>query len=379
VLVHLQDNFMISYNVKNKQAVRQLLDNLFAELPSREKDVLVRRNQLLSELAKKETLKEIGDEYNITRERVRQIENEGVKKLLKALKQEKELLNDIEQEVLTYLNRNGGIVLEQYLLDNFISQFDLKHYSQNAALCVLDNLVEALERQAENDQFHCHWIQKEVDNGHVKEVIDYLVCHLDEKEKPYPSKELMDLLTNHDMVQSKMDHYNQFLSDHDDIELTHLLENYLSLSKKVEKNILDKWGLSHWPEIKPKKLAEKIYLIFEHADKPLHFSGVADRINEAGFDKKSICAATVHNELIANKDYTLVGRGIYALKSWGYESGTVADVIEKILQGNGPMSKEEIYEQVLKQRMVNKSTIYLSLINKDKFVKAEGNKFALKA
>ena len=134
MLVHLQDNFMISYNVKNKQAVRQLLDNLFAELPSREKDVLVRRNQLLSELAKKETLKEIGDEYNITRERVRQIENEGVKKLLKALKQEKELLNDIEQEVLTYLNRNGGIVLEQYLLDNFISQFDLKHYNQNAEL-----------------------------------------------------------------------------------------------------------------------------------------------------------------------------------------------------------------------------------------------------
>jgi len=370
---------MISYKLKNKQAVRQLLDNLFSELPSREKDVLIRRNRLLNELSKRETLKEIGDEYNITRERVRQIENEGVKKLLKAIKREQELLQMIESDVLTYLERNGGAVLEYHLFENFISQNDLQHYNENAVIFVLDNILDSIERKSENDYFHAHWLKKDLNVDHIKALVDYLTNHFEEQKKPLPAYKLMEQLKEHDLVQSKIDLYSRFLQNHEDLELEHLLHNYLSLSKKLEKNILDQWGLSHWPEIKPKKLSEKIFLIFQHSEKPLHFSKVADRINKSKFDKKVICAATVHNELIANGNYTLVGRGIYALKDWGYESGTVADVIEKILKENGPMTKDDIYQSVLKQRMVNKSTIYLSLINKEKFVKADGGKFTLKA
>jgi len=371
-------NFMINYNVKNKQAVRQLLDNLFSELPSREKDVLIRRNQLLQELAKKETLKEIGDEYNITRERVRQIENEGVKKLLKALENERDLLKMISDDVSVYLDRNGGAVLEDHLLENFVEQLDLQTYNQNAVLFILDQLIDIVERKAENSDFHIYWVKSDLDTDHVMDLVESLALHLDERNKPYSSEELINYLTGHDLVKSKINHYNSFIEAHDDLELSHLLQNYLNLSKKVNKNILDQWGLSNWPEIRPKKLSDKIFLIFQSHNKPLHFTNVADQINEAGFDKKKICAATVHNELIANKDYTLVGRGIYALKDWGYEKGTVADVIEKILKEGGPMEKDAIYEQVLKQRVVNKSTIYLSLINKEKFVKVDNGKFGLK-
>jgi len=369
---------MIKYNLKNKQAVRQLLDNLFSDLPSREKDVLIRRNQLLNELSKRETLKEIGDEYNITRERVRQIENEGVKKLLKAASKEKELLKMIEEDILTYLDRNGGVVLEQSLFNNFITQKDLQHYSENAVVFVLDKLIDSIEKGNEDNHFYARWTKKDLDADHVSELVNYLISHLEDNKKAYKTNALMELLSENDLVQSKMNHYNQFLDNHSDLKLTQILQNYLSLSKKVDKNILDQWGLSYWPEIKPKKLSDKIYLIFQHANKPLHFTKVAERINGAGFNRKQICSATVHNELIANKDYTLVGRGIYAWKKWGYQSGTVADIIEKVLKGNGVMSKEDIYEKVLKQRLVNKSTIYLSLINKDKFVKVGNGKFSLR-
>ncbi len=372
-------NFMINYNVQNKQAVRQLLDNLFSELPSREKDVLIRRNQLLQELSKKETLKEIGDEYNITRERVRQIENEGVKKLLKALESEKDLLKLISDDVSVYLDRNGGAVLEDHLIENFVEQLDLQDYNQNAVLFILDQLVDIVEKNSENSDFYSHWVKANLDTDHIMELVESLASYLDEKKKPHSSEDIMSFLTSHDLVKSKMNHYDSFLQSHDDLELSNLLQNYLNLSKKVNKNILDQWGLSNWPEIRPKKLSDKIFLIFQNYKKPLHFTNVADQINEAGFDKKKICAATVHNELIANKDYTLVGRGIYALKDWGYEKGTVADVIEKILTESGPMEKDAIYEQVLKQRVVNKSTIYLSLINKEKFIKVENGKFGLKA
>ena len=86
-----------------------------------------------------------------------------------------------------------------------------------------------------------------------------------------------------------------------------------------------------------------------------------------------------YNELILDDKYILIGRGIYAVKDWGYSEGTVADVITGILKGaEKPLNRDQIYQQVLEQRQVNKSTIYLTLINKDKFNKTQEGLFSLK-
>jgi tricorn protease-like protein len=85
----------------------------------------------------------------------------------------------------------------------------------------------------------------------------------------------------------------------------------------------------------------------------------------------------VHNELILDKKYVLVGRGLYALKDWGYKKGTVLDVIEEIFSDeNNFLTRDEIIEKVLEKRMVKKATIVLALMNKDKFLK-KGSKYSL--
>ena len=77
----------------------------------------------------------------------------------------------------------------------------------------------------------------------------------------------------------------------------------------------------------------------------------------------------VHNELIRYDQFVLVGRGLYALSKWGYEPGTVANVIEKLLEKNGPMSKKQIVEEVLAQRNVKIGTISLNLQKNPQFVR----------
>ena len=57
----------------------------------------------------------------------------------------------------------------------------------------------------------------------------------------------------------------------------------------------------------------------------------------------------------------MVGRGLYALKEFGYTKGTVAEVIESLLRKKSPLTKQEIIEGVLKQRHVKKGTISLNL------------------
>ena len=64
----------------------------------------------------------------------------------------------------------------------------------------------------------------------------------------------------------------------------------------------------------------------------------------------------------------LVGRGIYALKDWGYSKGTVADLIEKYLKEQGPKTKEEILNHILEQRMVKKTTVIFNNYIKNKLL-----------
>jgi hypothetical protein len=64
----------------------------------------------------------------------------------------------------------------------------------------------------------------------------------------------------------------------------------------------------------------------------------------------------------------LIGRGIYALKEWGYEKGTVADIIAEVLrEADKPLHRDEIIVRVLKSRFVKETTILLNLQGKSQF------------
>ncbi|HEY4478548.1 MAG TPA: hypothetical protein VI775_01765, partial [Candidatus Paceibacterota bacterium] len=87
--------------------------------------------------------------------------------------------------------------------------------------------------------------------------------------------------------------------------------------------------------------------------------------------------ATTHNELIKDERFVLVGRGLYALAEWGYMSGVVKDVIKKIITKNGPLTKEDIIDKVLKERYVKDNTILVNLQNQKCFKKDKEGKYHL--
>src|SRR3989344_3788000 len=148
------------------------------------------------------------------------------------------------------------------------------------------------------------------------------------------------------------------------------IHSYLTISKDIDRNILGEWGLSRWQTVTPKRMGDKVYLVLRKTNKPLHFTEIANLINQAGFDAKTAYPATIHNELILDERYVLVGRGIYALKEWGYNTGTVLDVVSQILgESKVPLTKEEIIKRVLEQRIVRKSTILLALTNRNQVTK----------
>jgi len=117
--------------------------------------------------------------------------------------------------------------------------------------------------------------------------------------------------------------------------------------------------------------------LYKQQAKPLHFRDVANFINKAKLGSGLAQAQTVHNELIKDDRFVLVGRGTYALKEWGYQAGTVKDIIVQTLKDNGPLEKEDILDKVLNTRLVKPNTVLINLQNKEYFNRDKEGKYFL--
>ena len=108
------------------------------------------------------------------------------------------------------------------------------------------------------------------------------------------------------------------------------------------------------------------------------FSDIAKEIADSNFKRKNVTIQAIHNELIKDSRFILIGRGIYALSTWGYKKGTISDIIKSILEkSDKALSREEIVKQVLKVRKVKETTILLNLQNKKLFKKIDKNSYTL--
>lgn len=344
-----------------------LVDSLLANLPDREREVLQRRNAL-SDIAEAHTLEQIGNDFNITRERVRQIEKEGLKKLI-ALDYEKAKLpiSDLESLISDYLKSHGGIMAENHLMEKLLPE--QKTDEARALDFILANILGAkFNRLDDSNDYHIIWKLDNVDLDQILEIVAALKEVIENHGNPLHLEDLAIKFKNHEYYKN----VDQMSGDN-----MAILEALLRLRRDIDKNILEQWGLINWNTITPKRMTDKAYLIMLREGKPLHFAQVADLINQANFDRKQAHPATVHNELILDDKYVLVGRGIYALKEWGYKEGTVADIIAQILREKGPISKNELTDDVLRQRMVQKTTITLALMDKDQFSRLADGRYDL--
>ncbi|MEK7520421.1 MAG: sigma factor-like helix-turn-helix DNA-binding protein [Patescibacteria group bacterium] len=349
---------------KNAQHIQteKIITTLLAALPSRQRDVLSRRFGLKD--GKRRTLEEIGEGYHITRERVRQIENDAKAAVLKShlIK----ALDPFFDALVEHFDRHGGMRAEHVLFDRDAPLFfpGTAEKIARAYLHLLVTIHEAFEKHPETDEFHTLWAVKHAKPDQVKKSLTELVKKLDETKELVGKEKLFMLLR-----------------EYMDGELsTEALESYLAASKAIGANVFGEYGLRHWPEINIRGVRDKAYLVLKRHTKPMHFREIVARINETFMPKKATHPQTVHNELIKSGKFVLVGRGMYALSDWGYEPGKVLDVMRRIMARAGhSMTKDDIVDAVLKERNVKLNTIVLNLQNKAYFEKMKDGKFLVKS
>jgi len=285
------------------------------------------------------TLEEIGQKYGITRERIRQvIENALVDlRMPESLNPFKSVFRTIDN----FLNKQGNLAREEKLLSE-LTGCSYPHPSRGALFFILNlwtNSADSLKKAAV--------------------AVENLAGNLENKKEPVGFGYILAFIQKNSGVSEKA------------------IISYLDANKQISQNVFGQFGLSRWPEINPRGVKDKAYIIFKEQKKPLHFREVADLINQAKIGTNLAQAQTVHNELIKDDRFILVGRGTYALKEWGFQPGTVREVIVQVLEENGPMGKNDVLRKVLEKRFVKENTILINLQNRKYFVKNSDNKYIL--
>ncbi len=335
---------------KPKAVVKKLLE----ALPDRACDVITMRYGLGKE-TKRMTLDAIGKKYGITRERVRQIENYAIGVIRKSdeYKSEKATFAEIE----TLLHALGGIVVE----DDFLTHVSKDRALQNQIHFLLV-IGEPFKKRKEDDDFKHRW---HVNEEAAKKVEDAL-------KKLYSSLSTDDLLPESEIINKFLNHLEETSEKYKNQEI---VKRWLNISKSIGKNALGDWGVSHSANIKTKGVRDYAFLVIRRHGSPIHFRDVAKQIEKL-FNKKAH-VATTHNELIKDKRFVLVGRGLYALAEWGYAPGIVREVISSILDKYGPLTKDEIVDKVMKERYVKENTIAVNLQNQKFFKRDTNGKYSL--
>lgn len=330
-------------------------------LSEKEKEVVTRRFSLNNE--DRQTLESIGQRFNVTRERVRQIEKIALGKLKRTVSSTK--LRFIHELAEAILREHGGLLLEKSLVDKILAAieqtFEVDEHIVRLSLTICPNL-DSLEK---NNLYRLSWHLQSISPLVIKETLDHAVKELKKSKDIIPQKQMISI-----MLESK------------GAQALNLPESFFSSLLQIDeriKRVEEGYGLMTWRHINPKSIRDKALIVLRRANKPMHFVDIANVIVDSQFDHKNVTIQAVHNELIRYPQFVLVGRGLYALKEWGYEEGTVTDIIESLLKKKSPLSKQDIIKGVLKQRQVKKGTISLNLQKNAQFVRVGRAVYALDA
>jgi hypothetical protein len=323
---------------------QKIQSDLFKAIPDRSQDILRRRFGLSGK--EKETLDSIGRDLSVTRERVRQIEAVSLSKLSAIQNSE---IKELRQLFRDYLDGYGGIKREDIVLQELSSEQVDHPYV--AFFLVLE--PDFFSNKAD-ETVYPFWATDPENIKLAHDIAERLTAEIEQRHSALPEEEILKICPQEERV----------------------IRSCLELARKIEQAIDGRYGLVDWPEVCPQRLKDKAYLVLKETGEPLHFRKVADLINEfnskwnlgQGQRVREALSQTVHNELIRDPRFVLVGRGLYALREWGYQEGTVRDLIVRALKETGrPMTKDEILEYVLQQRFVEKTTVLLNLSRKDYF------------
>ncbi|MCL4358435.1 MAG: hypothetical protein M1505_01180 [Patescibacteria group bacterium] len=341
------------------------VDEVLSGLSEREGDIIRRRYGLVEPA---ESLQDIADDYNLTRERIRQIQARSLNSISAAI-QKNPVVNQLNRTAAKQL---GPLALrrEASLLQKLKEYYQFNQENNLRASRFFLRQARQFQIYPEDDNFHAYFSQTEKNLNLARHILKRLLFKfLEEPTQVWSESKIYNFV----LVEIKK-HLNVNPPESE-------IFGFIRIIKVLGKNPYSQFGLSNHILISPPSLKEKIRLIFEMEGQPLHFKTIHHKLNQfldfkddflSDHWRKDYSVESIHNQMILDPEVVLAGRGIYALKRWGYYNGETIELLKELVSRARRIEKEKLWCEVQKAKMISRTTFEIYIRRRDLF-KLNGN------
>ncbi|MDD2537212.1 MAG: sigma factor-like helix-turn-helix DNA-binding protein [Candidatus Absconditabacteria bacterium] len=312
-------------------------------------------------------LQRIGQQYNLTRERIRQIETQALMRFRRLIVGNETYMN-VLSEAKKILDAHGGLLAEDVLVSKLINR-NLFKFSKSELRLILISDFDVTYLKRNKYLYKAFYIEPLYEDLLTKMTLfvnDYF-------EKRNGSQDIYEFIAV--LKDTFLKEYKEVTYLRNDL----FYINFFAIVRGL--SMFDgKVGFDTFTDVNPKTMKLKVYYTMKRLNKPIHYQELPAHII-GWFPEKSVKINTIHNELVKNNDiFVNLGLGRYGLKEWGYEGGLVKDILVRIFEKNDrPMTVKELCKEVLKEKMVSPNTVMLNLQKyKDMFERIDKGVYQLK-
>jgi|TARA_B110000093_G_C12953955_1_gene404022 hypothetical protein len=380
ILIDPREEFLVPANGNFVDAFPAIIDLYLSQKKpqnaKRDSDVLNKRFGLGR--SKKYTLEDLGTYYDVTRERIRQIEAKCIKDISHLLKDE---LNQKGWKICSKL-QSGYLSIsakmhefEWLILRDDVDQIFQSRYGDVLRPEYLDLFMEIagyLKLPRNITGFRGELCESWcISSNYKKSEIESIFQALDVIYDTPNSIPLFDLI-----ISAKKKHKSKKTISNESIKIALSATNDIDFDGE---KITVKFS-------RLRSAADKAIRILESHGKPIHFSKITQEINILGkhsSPSSQVRETNLKNQLVADKRFTPIGRsGEWGLTVWGNLNNiTIIQAIENVLHDSGnPLSLIDIKNGVEKLRpdaSPKSLTVYLN--DQPLFTRVGKNEFALTA
>ena len=345
-----------------KDKIVKIVKFLASELSDRSKDIIFMRYGIKD--GKKHSFQEIGDNYGITRERVRQLEEISHKKMYKKYQENDPEVIEFFEHIHSLIEQKGGLMHE----DKIIEELGLSQ-KERFPLKLILFLHNNLYRTSESLDFKLHWFTQEK----TSKIFNSVMKNIHRKVKP-----IHGVYTEEDMIGIFLKEFSSVIkknvSTHKTISKDKSMY-WLSTSKRINSNLLGEWGHIDCDEISLKNVNAKAALILRKNNGPMHFLDITKKI--CSLTGKKVNNATCHNELVRSDRFVLLGRGKYGLSSTVKYTSSLENMVEDIVRRENKISIKDLIKRVSMERDLKDATIVRFLFDKKKYLRNKEGLYSL--
>ncbi len=338
---------------QEEQISNDRLVQLLIERAGNDRSIDIIKRRFGFDSGERQTLDEIGKDYGITRERVRQIQERSIQRIkhpsTKGRSTIISIINDIFQK--------NQFIISDSEADYLIGKvFNTSKFDGSSFLDMISDLGWIQKNKIGDVAFYT--------NNALKPTLSLTMTNV------YSLLKASSTMISLEEIIKKIIPSNTKYSENSDLQV--IIKRICSLDPRIEERMPERYTL-YGLHSRTNIWASLIKEVLEKEGEPLHFADITNSVNDMfpNTDNNHIDVRRLHSILIENHAFSHSGvKGTYGLTEWGFRKETTSELIEECIKKAGfPLHWKQIYNYVSKYKDTKPANIIAMLNSRDKFVR----------